>query len=103
MGFFTNGMLLDERLLRKILRLSARPLSYIVFSVDGATRQTYETIRQGGDFRRVWRNLENAVRLREREPGLGHPALRLEFVAMRRNAGNWPGWCARPMMRGWTK
>lgn len=86
-GFFTNGLLLDERLLRKILDLSARPLSYIVFSVDGATRETYEAIRLGSDFHRVWRNLENAAHLREREPGLGHPALRLEFVAMRRNAG----------------
>jgi MoaA/NifB/PqqE/SkfB family radical SAM enzyme len=85
-GFFTNGLLLTGELLKKVVHLSRRPLSYIVFSVDGATPETYEAIRIGSNFSRVWRNLETAIRLREQR-NWRHLALRMEFVAMRSNAG----------------
>jgi len=85
-GFFTNGLLLTGELLERVVHLSRRPLSYIAFSVDGATPETYETIRIGSNFSRVWHNLETAIRLREQRKW-HHLALRLEFVAMRRNAG----------------
>lgn len=88
-GFFTNGLLLDERLLGKLLEKSARPLSYIVFSVDGATAETYESIRNGSDFERVWRNLGDAA-IVLRRMGARRPRLRIEFVAMKKNVAELP-------------
>ena len=87
-GFFTNGLLLNDAMLTKILDASACPLSYIVISMDGATAGTYEGIRLGSKFDVVWDNIRNAVKRRERE-GLHH-IIRLEFVAMTRNIHELP-------------
>lgn len=88
-GFFTNGLLLNEALLQKILSLAARPLAYIVFSIDGATTETYEGLRRGSNFATVLANLEAVVALRKRL-NLRRPILRIEFVAMRRNIRELP-------------
>ena len=88
-GFFTNGLLLNEELFLKVAGLANRPLNYIVFSVDGASPETYETIRVGSDFQRVWRNLENVVGTRERRGWKG-PAINIEFVAMASNVAELP-------------
>ncbi len=88
-GFFTNGLLMDVKMFRKILMTTARPLSYIVFSVDGATAETYETIRTGSNFEKVWRNLCDVVKERD-TLGQSRPILRIEFVAMRDNVAELP-------------
>lgn len=87
-GFFTNGLLLNDSMLTNIFETSACPLSYIVISMDGATATTYEGIRHGSKFDVVWNNIRNAVQRRDRE-GLNH-LIRLEFVGMARNIHELP-------------
>ncbi len=42
----TSGMLLSAEIIEKLSRLAVR----VMVSIDGATRQTYEAIRQGANF-----------------------------------------------------
>lgn len=79
-GFFTNGLLLGRELFDRITGMAVRPLSYIVFSIDGATARTYNAIRKGSDFDRVWKNLGEVAAgcAAMARP----PALNIEFVAM---------------------
>src|SRR5262252_7238654 len=50
MDFFTNGMHLTEALARQVVELSVHR---ITLSFSGATRETYESVYQGGDFDRT--------------------------------------------------
>ena len=45
----TNGMLLTTKILDSLKQLGVR----VMISIDGATKETYEAIRQGADFDRV--------------------------------------------------
>ncbi len=53
-GISTNATILTEEASRRLI-LSG--LDYIIFAVDGATRETYEKYRKGGDFEKVRRNI----------------------------------------------
>ena len=53
----TNGLLLDRSM---IYRLSVAGLDWLIISVDGATKLTYETIRKGGNFDILWKNVLDA-------------------------------------------
>ncbi len=57
----TNGTLLDERLVREILRLN---IEVIEVSLDALRKETYERIRIGGDFDRVISNIDMLLKLR---------------------------------------
>jgi radical SAM protein with 4Fe4S-binding SPASM domain len=61
----TNGSLLTEDLSQKIVKSGLDRLS---FSFDGYTRETYESIRQGGDFEKT---LANIIRLLEIKKAAG--------------------------------
>lgn len=52
----TNGLLLDKHM--NLIKRFTGTVSRIKFSVDGATKETYEKLRKGGDFGRLIRNLE---------------------------------------------
>ncbi len=56
---FTNGALLDEKTLAAITTGSFPKL---VFSIDGATAETYNRVRVRSDFETVMDNMERAVR-----------------------------------------
>jgi radical SAM protein with 4Fe4S-binding SPASM domain len=86
MGFNTNGTLLSEA---RAERLVAAGLEWLHVSLDGATPETYEAIRQGSDFGRVERNvcaLTSTLRRLRAE----RPRVSLVFVAMRRNLEELP-------------
>jgi len=51
----TNGQMLGSQLIQQILRF---PPCGITFSIDGATKETYEKIRRGGSFERLINNLD---------------------------------------------
>lgn len=53
-SFNTNGTLLTEELIKCLCDAG---LDWIIFSVDGATPKTYENIRQGGSFEKVYKNI----------------------------------------------
>jgi MoaA/NifB/PqqE/SkfB family radical SAM enzyme len=85
-SFFSNGTLLDEAMAR---RLVASGLKLILFSVDAASKATYERIRRRSDFDLVVANIEMLQRVK-REMGSEHPRLHFNCVAMRSNVSELP-------------
>jgi len=77
----TNGLLLDEGKIRDLYKAG---LDYLIISIDGATAETYNGIRRGGDFNRLVSNIEAAVAIRD-EMRLKKPLIRLQYVLMPEN------------------
>jgi MoaA/NifB/PqqE/SkfB family radical SAM enzyme len=84
--FNTNGTLLDEKMR---VGLVSNGVDTITFSIDGATRETYESIRIGAKFAAVIDNIKALSRLRE-EKGQSSPHLNIAMVAMRQNIEEFP-------------
>ncbi len=72
----TNGQLLNERVIRKMIEV---PLHRIGISIDGATAETYERIRQRASFSRLLEKIELLQRLK-RQAGSSLPQLRVNLV-----------------------
>ncbi len=72
----TNGTLLNERIIRKILDAG---ITCLTFSIDGGTKETYEAIRTGAVFQVVLYNLGLFQSMR-RNRGLALPQLRINHV-----------------------
>src|SRR3954452_9773626 len=53
-SFCTNGQLITEKIVDASIRSG---ISEIIFSIDGATAETYEAIRRGGKWDRLVKNL----------------------------------------------
>jgi|TARA_Y100000310_G_scaffold344458_1_gene457328 radical SAM protein with 4Fe4S-binding SPASM domain len=79
--FNTNAQLLTEDLSRRLIDAG---LDRIIFSVDGATTETYEKIRRGGKYDRLVNNIETFLRLKK-EKGTKLPLTRIQFVKMKEN------------------
>jgi radical SAM protein with 4Fe4S-binding SPASM domain len=58
-------------------------LHYIVYSIDGGTAATFERLRCGATFDKVWSNLAEVAAMRAQVGS--KVTLRIEFVAMRSN------------------
>lgn len=80
-GFNTNGTLLTRE---RAERLVAAGVDWLHISLDGATKETYEGVRDGSDFERVTTNIAALVDVRLAH-GTRRPTIQLVFVAMRRN------------------
>ena len=78
-GFLSNGLLLTEAKLKKIL---AAGINWICISMDGATAEMYNKIRVGSNFERVCENVANIARLRAGNL----PKTMINFVLMDINA-----------------
>lgn len=85
-GFNTNGTFLTPAVSE---RLIGAELDWLHVSLDGATAETYESIRDGGDFGLVTANLRALVEAR-RSLASTKPFVQLVFVAMRRNLHELP-------------
>jgi len=77
-GFLSNGLLLNEEKLIKILEAG---INWICISMDGATAEIYNKIRVGSDFERVCQNVANIARLRTDK----QPKTMINFVLMDMN------------------
>ena len=78
----TNATLIkDTELLRRTMAASR----VVRFSVDGATKETYESIRIQADFEQVMSNIALAVRVRRQLPREKRPRLVMCMVLMKRN------------------
>lgn len=77
----TNGTLLTETAIEKIL--DAR-ITSLTFSIDGGTREIYESIRTGARFETVLGAIDLFRRARERRRAL-FPRLQINHVLMERN------------------
>ncbi len=77
-GFLSNGLLLNEEKLEKILEAG---INWICISMDGATAEIYNKIRVGSNFERVCQNVANIARLRDNT----QPKTMINFVLMNLN------------------
>lgn len=57
----SNGLLINEKLSKELVRSG---LDIITFSLDGASKETYEYIRVGSDFDKVVNNIKRLVEIR---------------------------------------
>jgi len=80
-GFSTNATLLDRTLSETLVTLA---MNWISFSVDAATAETYERIRQGAEFKPMIGNIE-ALRDIKVSRGSKSPKMMMLFVMMREN------------------
>ncbi len=85
-GFNSNGMLLTRD---RADRLVALGLDWLHISLDGATAETFEGIREGASLERVGSNLVGLMEAK-RAAGSALPWVRVVFVAMRRNVHELP-------------
>jgi len=80
-GFTTNGMLLTEDTIRKLVDLE---LDIIGISLVGTTAPTHNQIRKGTDFNKLVSNLELLCKIKaERKTHL--PAVHLAYLMLRSN------------------
>ncbi|MDQ3822908.1 MAG: radical SAM protein [Actinomycetota bacterium] len=86
LGFNTNGTFLTPAVSERLVRAG---VDWLHVSLDGATAETYEAIRDGSDFGLVRRNVIALVEAKRRL-GADRPTLQLVFVAMRRNVRELP-------------
>jgi len=77
----TNGSLLLERQRRLLLKCG---VSVVKISCDGARAETYNRIRQGGNFKHLIKNIRLLTELKASR-GQRQPVLEFNFVAMRSN------------------
>lgn len=78
-GILTNGLLLTSDKARQLIEAG---LDWICVSIDGATADVYEKIRQGSSFEKVCANLKSVNQLRAGK----HPKVMINFVIMAVNA-----------------
>jgi organic radical activating enzyme len=62
-GVSTNAVLLTPKVVDKLL---TDPTDLILFSLDGATKETHEKVRVGSNFERTMGNVENFLKEKER-------------------------------------
>lgn len=79
--FFTNGLLLDATMADELVRLE---VDCVNFSVDGASKERYESIRQGSSFPKVLDNIKGLVEAK-RHKGGEKPFIGLKFVIFNEN------------------
>ena len=79
-GISTNTMLLDEAKSKKLLDLE---VNYLILAMDGATKETYEKIRKGGNFEQVERNIKNFFQMKKRRKKA--PFTVIQFITMEEN------------------
>jgi len=77
----TNGVLLNKKLIDKLLK--AQP-DKIFFGIDAATKETYDKIRIGGNFKRLRKNIIYIIK-RKRELALDKPEIYVQFIVMNEN------------------
>jgi len=85
--FNDNMTLMDEEMSKKVIRSG---VDVLAVSLDGATKETYEGIRQGACFEEVMRNLKGLVKMKMLKKSKA-PKLFISFVVMPQNYKEMPG------------
>jgi len=80
--FNSNATLVDEENSRRILDSGVDTIS---FSVDGASRETYESIRTPADFEKTVANIRRLSRMKK-DAGSDRPFINMQFTLMDANA-----------------
>lgn len=83
----TNGTLMKgDPLLKRLAEVS----ELITVSLDGATPETFNAIRQGADFARIIESLERFNHFRYQQPEGERPHLDFNYILMKRNIRELP-------------
>lgn len=77
----TNGLLLDREFSEETIESG---LDQIVFSVDGNSQESYQSIRKGGDFNRLVNNLETFIDIKKSKRNV-KPLVRVQMVKQNNN------------------
>jgi MoaA/NifB/PqqE/SkfB family radical SAM enzyme len=77
----TNGLLLNPRLSTALIEAG---LDMIIISIDGATKDTYESMRKGGDFDTLLKNIRDLVK-QKKGRGARLPFVELQCIVSRKN------------------
>ncbi len=85
-GTTTNGTILTDAILQEIL---SSDLQWLNFSLDGATKTTYERLRPGAVFEKVLANIQRVAAAVAESPQ-PRPALTVWFVANKENIQELP-------------
>jgi radical SAM protein with 4Fe4S-binding SPASM domain len=84
--FFTNAVLLDRRMSETIVDAE---VDRVILSIDGGTRETYETIHKGARWETLLRNLADLDQARKAK-GSPYPKLEINLIAMNGNFHEFP-------------
>jgi MoaA/NifB/PqqE/SkfB family radical SAM enzyme len=84
----SNGTLMmrESRFREQLLRT----LELVTFSMDGATRPTYNSVRTGAEFNEVVSNISRFAELRLALPKEKRPRMNFNFILMRRTVAEAP-------------
>ncbi|MCA8944080.1 MAG: SPASM domain-containing protein, partial [Planctomycetes bacterium] len=84
----TNATLMmkESRFREKLLKT----LELVTFSIDGATRDTYNSIRTGADFDEVLDNIRRFAARRMEMPEAERPRMNFNFIMMKRTVAEAP-------------
>ncbi|MBL7070821.1 MAG: radical SAM protein [Candidatus Omnitrophica bacterium] len=74
--FNTNGLPVSEVEIEALIKAG---LDRIIFSVDGAKKETYERVRIGGSYERLLKNIDTFLEIKRRD-GLKKPFIRVQMV-----------------------
>jgi MoaA/NifB/PqqE/SkfB family radical SAM enzyme len=85
-GIITNGILITEQRARTWVQDGLYKIS---ISIDGATQETYETIRRGSSFKTLCNNIA-IINKYKRDHRSERPYLTFNFVTMRSNVHELP-------------
>ena len=85
-SFCTNGQMLREDVIQACIESN---ISEIIFSIDGATAETYEEIRRGGKWGRLLEKLDLLASMKSRA-GVTKPVTRINFTCMQSNIHELP-------------
>jgi radical SAM protein with 4Fe4S-binding SPASM domain len=79
---YTNGTpLANPKLAEEIVNSN---LAHLVFSIDGASEDTYKIYRKGGNFKQVLKAVTNVMEAKKRK-GSMFPIVHWQFIVMRHN------------------
>jgi len=93
----TNVTLLDEERVNRLFADNVFDL--LICSVDGVTKQTYESVRPGQSYEIVENNMERLLAAK-RERGAKRPAIELQILLMKQTENEVEAFCERwaPML-----
>lgn len=63
-GLHTNGLLLTKKITERLIKSG---LDSIRFSFDGVTKEVYEKIRKGSNYKKVMNNLKNLIEIKKKK------------------------------------
>ncbi len=84
----TNGTLMMRESRHRAKLLAS--LEQVTFSLDGSTRETFNSIRTGADFDHVWENITMFADARRDMPKAEQPRMNFNYIMMKRTVAEAP-------------